>query len=214
LDKYRKPKLVIDKDGSQVVKIQLKIFTFEHSFYPLELRKFNIPYNVNRVTVRNRSSYAAEDCKAGLRINNIGEKICWSVGQERYKMTINANSAEQVEVCAYLNSNQDEMYNELNDILQQIEKVAKSTNETGNKRPGLELVETLRQQYSSAENIPYIISPNENGWKDNPKENRPVPVGPAAIIITAKNGKSEVMQKITIIDHPDETGSIIRFNNQ
>ncbi len=214
LDRYRKPNLAIDrKNNSQIVTIHLTIFTLEHSFYPLELRKFVVPYNVNRVNVINRSSYAAEDCKGGLRINGIEEKICWSVPQERYKMTINARSTEQLYVCAYLSSKQDEMYDKLDDALKRIEKQARLTRQTENKYPGLELVEALREQYSSAEDIPYIISPTENGWEGNPKKNRSIPPGPAEIVITAKNGKSELAQKITILDHPDANESIIRFNS-
>jgi hypothetical protein len=214
LDKYRKPNLVIDrKNNSQIVEIELTIFTLEHSFYPLELRKFNVSYRVNRVKVRNKSSYAAEDCKGALRINRIEEKICWNVPQERYKMTINARSTEQLDVCAYLSSKQDEVYKKLDEALTRIEKQANMTRQTENKYPGLELVKTLREQYASAKDIPNIISPTENGWGGNPKQSRSIPAGPAEIVITAKNGKSELAQKITILDHPDANASIIRFNS-
>jgi hypothetical protein len=61
------------------------------------------------------------------------------------RWTINARSTEQLDVCAYLSSKQDEMYDKLDDALKRIEKQARLTRQTENKYPRLELVEVIRE---------------------------------------------------------------------
>ncbi len=60
LDIHRRPKLSIDKMISpKVVKIDLPVYSIDEKLIPYHLRQFTIPYNVNRILIRNDKSFAA-----------------------------------------------------------------------------------------------------------------------------------------------------------
>lgn len=222
LDRHRRPEIIIEQNNSIIRSIDLTVFNLEHHYYPLELRRFAIRYNVHRVPIRNTSQYAAENCKASITQGGLEEKICWIISQERYSMTINARSAEFVDVCAYvvdeqglfvnLNEVQRVVFDRLNAVIARIEERANSTNRTEDRNPGRELVRRLRRDYPSHEQIPMIISPTENGWAESLILNRALLPNEAEIVITSKNGRSEARQYITILPNPDGERRILRFN--
>jgi hypothetical protein len=100
LDRHRRPILSVNLENfTRIVQIDIPLYTVEIPDFPKELRQLTVAYTVNRVVVRNNSNYAAENCKGVLRINDVEEKVCWNVDQERYSMTINSHSEEYLDVC-------------------------------------------------------------------------------------------------------------------
>jgi len=80
------------------------------SLYSKSCGKFSIRYTVHRIGIKNKSSHPAEECKAGIRRNGVEEKLCWTIPQERYKMTINANSTEYVDFLGYIEDDPSEVF--------------------------------------------------------------------------------------------------------
>ena len=221
LDKYRRPKLVIS-NKPVIAKIELTIFDFKEFFYseelrhlilfyPKKMRSFTITYNVHRIIVRNDSSYPANECKASIRTKDREEKICWTVPQERYKMTINPHSSEYLDVLASLEGDPAEIFNQLKQMITQIEEKHNSTNQAEYKEPGKELTTSLRADYPSVSEIPLVILPTEDGWKSNPRLNRPAPIGDSQLVITSQNGRSEAVEQIRILDHPTGSDGFLSF---
>lgn len=211
LDHHRKPNLIVLMNTEPTIPIDLSVFEWDHPFYR-GLQNFAIRYRVQRVAVWNNSDYAAEDCKAVLRQDGSEDKICWMIPQERYKMTINAHATEYIDVVGALEKRPDEVFSELQDIISQIEVRAASTNNAPDERPGKELAAKLKQDYLSVDYIPRLISPTEHGWEDkNVKASRPRTAGNAQLVINSKNGKSEVVVPIVVLDGLDENGRIITF---
>ena len=110
-DRQIRPVLQIDQKENPYVLgtgIHISIYDVSKPDLPPELReisKLDLRYRVNRITVRNNGNSAAEDCK-GLIINQDGRemKVCWYVPSEKHKMTINAQSSEYLDLCAFLES--------------------------------------------------------------------------------------------------------------
>jgi hypothetical protein len=61
-----------------------------------------VRYHCNVLTIRNTGMTAAEGCKADLKVGDEIYRICWTVPQERPSATINAQSEEQLDVCAVI----------------------------------------------------------------------------------------------------------------
>src|SRR6266480_7569243 len=88
LDWYRKPSLSIDIGKlPKSAQIDLDLYKVDNTVYG-----FKVQYIVNRISIRNSGKNAAKNCKGIIKINETEEKICWYVPNERYKMTINADS--------------------------------------------------------------------------------------------------------------------------
>jgi hypothetical protein len=204
LDRHRRPILSVDReDFTRVVRIDLPLYTIPNiPDFPRELRQLTAAYTVNRVVVRNNTNYAAENCKGVLRINGIEEKVCWYVDQERYAMTINSHSEEYLDTVAILSETPEQVYQRIEGAIAQRFAIG--------GRPGAEAAAFVREIYSRPEDIPVIISPTENGWKDA-HLNRPIPTGNATLLITSKNGRGTVRQGIRILPRPNVEGRILEW---
>jgi hypothetical protein len=111
LDRFRRPQLLVDKnDFLKLVEIDINLYDIDLPNFSRELQYFKAKYVVNRVIIKNKGKSAAEGCKGILKMNNMEEKICWYVPSEKYKMTINVDSIEYLDVCAVLNGDANEVY--------------------------------------------------------------------------------------------------------
>src|SRR5215469_11241969 len=78
LDRYRRPKLAVDKNNSpKIVRIDLAVYKIDEKLIPYHLRQFTVPYNVNRILIRNVSSSAAKNTKGVLRVDDLEYRVCW-----------------------------------------------------------------------------------------------------------------------------------------
>jgi hypothetical protein len=64
----------------------------------------SVRYHCNVLTIKNTGMTAAEGCKADLKVGERIFRLCWSVPEERPSATINAQSEEQLDVCAVLSN--------------------------------------------------------------------------------------------------------------
>jgi hypothetical protein len=134
------------------------------------------------------------------------------IPEERYKMTINAHANEYIDAVGALEKRPEDVFSELHNIIRQIEERAASTTSTPDERPGKELAAKLMEDFQSADDIPRLISPTEHGWEDKDvKRSRRRSPGEAYLVITSKNGKSEVVERVTIFDTIGENGRILTF---
>jgi hypothetical protein len=118
LDRFRRPQLLVDKnDFLKLVEIDINLYDIDLPNFSRELQYFKAKYVVNRVIIKNKGKSAAEGCKGILKMNNMEEKICWYVPSEKYKMTINVDSIEYLDVCAVLNGDANEVYAHLRNVL-------------------------------------------------------------------------------------------------
>jgi hypothetical protein len=203
LDRHRRPILSVDReDFTRVVQIDLPLYTIDIPDFSREFRQLNVAYTVNRVVVRNNTNYAAENCKGVLRINDVEEKICWYVDQERYAMTINSHSEEYLDTLAILNEPPEQVYRRIEEVITQGFGIGGP--------PGSEAAAFVRKIYSRPEDIPVIISPTENGWKDA-HLNRRTPAGDATLLITSKNDRGTVRQDIRILPRPNRQNRILEW---
>jgi hypothetical protein len=203
LDRHRRPILSVDReDFTRVVQIDLLLYTIDIPDFSRELRQLTTAYTVNRVVVRNNTNYAAENCKGVIRIKDVEEKVCWYVDQERYAMTINSHSEEYLDTCAVLNETPEQVYQRIEEVITQRFGIG--------GRPGAEAAAFVREIYGGPEDIPIIISPTENGWKDA-HLNRRIPAGNATLLITSKNGRGTVRQNIRILPRPNNQGRILEW---
>jgi hypothetical protein len=123
LEKYRVPKLSLDKEKFPVpVPIDLVVFKADNPQYPKEFSEFKIKYIVNRAVIRNKGRSAAEGCKGMIKINDKEEKVCWYPQADRYKITINRNSIEYLDVCATIDGNPVEIFTKLHETITQLEQ--------------------------------------------------------------------------------------------
>lgn len=203
LDRYRRPHLLVDKKAFlQTAFVDLTLYEIDIPGFSRELRDFKVQYVVNRVIIKNDGKSAADQCKGVLKINNKEEKICWYVPSERYKMTINLDSNEYLEVCAVL-------CGEASEIFKQLEKRIELFG--GGKNGGAEARKYIQNMYQTYEDIPVIIAPTENGWQPA-KFNRKIEPGlPATVIVTAKNARPSLKLDIKILDKPVDNGRIIEL---
>ena len=76
LDRYRRPKLSVDKNNSpKIVQIDLAVYKIDEKLIPCHLRQFTVPYNVNRILIRNVSSSAAKNSKGVLRVDDLEYRV-------------------------------------------------------------------------------------------------------------------------------------------
>lgn len=109
LDKYRSPKLSVDKANSpKIVRIDLTVYKIDEKLIPYHLRQFTVPYNVNRILIRNEGKSAAKNCKGVLKVDYMEYRVCWSVPTERSTATLNAHSMEYLDLAAGLVGTQAE----------------------------------------------------------------------------------------------------------
>lgn len=205
LDKYRSPHLLIDKeDFLKPTVIDIRLYEIDIPGFSRELRYFNVPYVVNRVIIKNDGKSAAEGCKGVLKINNTEEKICWYVPSERYKMTINVDSSEYLDICAMLCGDAKDIHDRLK---KRIELFGDE------KNGGAEARKIISNLYQTYEDIPVLIAPTENGWQPA-KSNRRIHPGNATIIVTAKNTKPSLRLDIKILDRTLDGGKLIQLRDR
>lgn len=226
LEKWRKPKIIINADKKLIVKeIKLKLLSLNdpflptlvksnYKYLPIELIDFEIKYNVNRIVVRNSGRIAAEDCKGILKIDEEEEKVCWFIPGERYKMTINSSSIEYLDVCASVNK--QALHDFSRSITDKINDYSDNHRSIGNpedldsitNQPFVDILKSLKD-YTM--NVPLVISPTEEGWNPSPFLNRIIKLpSDAKILITSKN-TSPYEIKIKIKE-PDNNGTVLHFN--
>ena len=202
LDWHRRPFLSLDRgEFSRIVRIDLPLYTLNIPAFPRELSQLTAPYVVNRVVVKNSTNNAAENCKGVLRMNDIGEKLCWYVEKERNVMTINSHSEEYLDVCAILAEEPQLVFNRLEEIILQ---------RFGSGIPGSEARTYVRSIYDTAGDIPIIIAPTENGWMDA-HLNRRIQSGDATLLVTSKNARRTLRQDIRILQIPNAEEKILEW---
>jgi len=204
LDRYRRPCLVVDKnDLLKLVVIDVNLYEIDLPNFSRELRYFKAQYIVNRVIIKNNGRSAALGCKGILKIKDMEEKICWYVPSERYKMTINPDSSEYLDVCAVLKDDTKEIYEQLQ---KRIEKFGDG------KNGGAEARNIVLDLYKTHEDIPIIITPTENGWQPA-KSNRRIGSGDATVIVNANNTIPYHLD-IKILDKPiGDNGRLIELRD-
>lgn len=213
LDRYRRPVLNIDKENSPVPRL-IDIEVFRTEFQSI-IHESRIPYIVNRIIVKNLGRTAAEGCKGSIVMDGEEEKVCWSIPHERYIITINANDREYLDVCAVLSEHERDRSTWLKEIRDRASMIPDIEGyiDKIDYVPTLESFrirrETLRV-YKSADDIPLIIAPTEEGWLSPPHQNRKMKPGNAQLKITAKNA-SPIITTIRILERPDGRGRIIEF---
>jgi len=213
LDYFKRPQLEIYKETIPE-KIFINIFDKDDVIYktdpptlnpinrkydylPEGLRDLSIIYIVQRITIKNNSTKsAAEDCKGILKINNLEEKICWSIPSEKYKMTINAGSVEYLDLCAFVDP---EELNRINLILKisarEDEYITWMRSDKSGDKLDIDATNSLKKHIwnNYIDKIPTVIAPTENGWQPTPYMNRIISpnneqkIIRASIIITSKN---------------------------
>jgi hypothetical protein len=179
----------------------LSLYQLDIGDFPQELSEYNVQYIVNRVTIKNRGRSAAENCKGVLKIKERQEKICWNVPLEVYKMTINADSEEYLDVCAILDGDTKEVFTQLNNHIE---------SKFGSGPEGSVAKARINAIYKKHEDILRIIAPTESGWQPV-HLNRKLDPGPATILVTSKNARPTLKQEITILDKPEDSGRIIKL---
>jgi hypothetical protein len=209
LDKYRMPHLSVDTERLlEPSTIDLYLCDIKSPYFPAELREVSrnlkVSYNVNRVTIKNDRRYAAENCKGMLKINNREEKISWHIPTETYKMTVNGDSEEYLDVCAVIAEDSKKAFERAQTSMK---------NEFGSSGDVMRTKKEIGEVYKTHEDIPSLISPTENGWSTDLKQNRKISPGNATVVVTAKNMKPSLKHDITIHDKPlDNKGRVISFS--
>jgi hypothetical protein len=169
--------------------------------------------------------------------NNIGNeevKVYWSAFDERDSMTINAHSAEYLDLFAIVDGEPSEIFNNLSENISKLKSYINSEKFTDTSlRQSLNArIEALSARYKSAEDIPRIITQSANyGWRI-PGESYYLPVSEAEtsrhlmvngnipiemikhitrVIVTSENARRS-QEYITILDKPaDVIGTAIRL---
>jgi hypothetical protein len=200
LDWYRKPSLSVDIGKlPKSAQIDLDLYKVDNPVYG-----FKVQYIVNRISIRNNGKNAAKNCKGIIKINKTEEKICWYVPNERYKMTINADSIEYLDICAVLNEDPELIFKNL------YNKVEK---EFGNSGEAKTVKNSIEKSYKNYKDIPAIISPTEHGWLPV-NLNRRLDPGIATIVVTAENVKPSLKEDIVILNSPKDNGTIIELSKK
>jgi hypothetical protein len=198
LDWYRKPFLSIDREKApKSAQIDLDLYEVDNPVYG-----FKVQYIVNRISIRNSGKNAATNCKGIIKINETEEKICWYVPNERYKMTINADSIEYLDICAVLNGDPELIFKNL------YNKVEK---EFGNSGEANTVKNSIERSYKNYNDIPAVIAPTEHGWLPV-NLNRRLDPGLATIVVTAENVKPSLKEDIVILNSPKDNGTIIELS--
>lgn len=212
LDIWRRPRIEIDTSEIPVVPIDLVIFETDDILIPIHLRRLTIRYWVSRIIVRNRGRNAGENCKGILAINNDELKVCWYLPSERNRITINSHSLEYLDLCAVFDGDRNA---EVNSIISQLRDLVNFLDGLdGREQFRLRLIRDLAFRlltaYRTAEDIPLIIAPVEDGWLYPPAKNRLINSGNARVMISSKNAPL-AQRQIVILDAPDADHRIVGF---
>ena len=200
LDWYRRPQLSFDKNGfSKGIRIHIPLYNLNNPDLK-ENNEFKVPYLVTRATIENKTNNAAENCKGVLRKDDREEKLCWTVPKEKYTMTINSHSKEFLDICAVLEERSEIVFEQLKTNILNFG----SSEQASHDRQYLESI------YRKPEDIPLIIAPTEDGWKEA-YLNRKITDGEATILITSKNAKATLKKDIKILTRPNSKGKFIEL---
>lgn len=218
LDRHRKPKLFIDKTNSPtVVRIDLAIYNIEEKSIPYHLRQFTVPYNVNRILIRNEGRSAAKNSKGVLKVDDIEYRVCWSIPTERSVVTINAHSMEYLDLSAGLIGSQSELFKKFCENITKLKAHIGIGLDTYQKSILQEQVNEILNITDSPNKIPLVIAPTENDWKIPPTKNHVLiegidsdPKEKFAMIITAEN--SHRLKEWVDIRKPDDKGKVLGFS--
>ncbi len=227
----RRPRLGLDREHSPLVKtIGLVAYLIDDAHVPLNLRTFEIIYKINTVLVQNKGWKAAKNCKGILNIGNEEVKVYWSAFDERDSMTINAHSAEYLDLFAIVDGEPSEIFNNLSENISKLRSYINS--DTSLRQSVNARIEPLLARYKSAEDIPRIITQSANyGWRipgersylsrSETETSRPVIVDGnipieivkqiTRVIVTSENA-GRLQEYVTILDKPaDIRGTAIRL---
>ena len=220
LDKYRSPKLSADKTNSpKVVPIELALYNIDENRIPYHLRQFTVPYNVNRILIRNEGKTAAKNSKGVLKVDDIEYRVCWSVPTERSVATINAHSMEYLDLSAGLVGKQSEHSKEFYKKIAELQKYIVDNIRDVYLKEILDVkIEEILNTHKSTNNIPLVIAPTENDWQIPPTKNHVLIEGidceskekTFAMIITAEN--SHKLEEWVNIREPDDKGRVLEFS--
>ena len=220
LDRYRRPKLSVDKNNSpKIVQIDLAVYKIEEKLIPYHLRQFTVPYNVNRILIRNVSSSAAKNTKGVLRIDDLEYRVCWSVPTERTLATINAHSMEYMDLSAGLVGTQNEHFKKYCERLTELQNyVNESIREVTLRYILLQQVSEISHIFKTSDDIPLVIAPTENDWQVPPNKNHVLLWGldydakqkEYTMIVTSEN--SHQLEERVSIQIPDDEGKVLQFS--
>jgi len=220
---------------SPLVKtIGLLAYLVDDARVPLNLRTFEILYKINTVLVQNNGWKAAKNCKGILNIGNEEVKVYWSAFDERDSMTINAHSVEYLDLFAIVDGEPSEIFNRLSENISKLKSYINSDTftDTSLRQSFNAGIEALSSRYTSAEDIPRIITHDANyGWKipgeryyspmSEAETSRPIMIDGnipiemvkeiTRVIVTSVNA-GRLQEYMTILDKPaDVRGTAIRL---
>jgi len=220
LDRYRSPKLSVDKNNSpKIVQMDLAVYKIDEKLIPYHLRQFTVPYNVNRILIRNVSGSAAKNSKGVLRDDDLEYRVCWSVPTERSLATINAHSMEYMDLSAGLIGTQNEHFKKYRDRLTELQNyVNESISEVTLRYILLQGVSEISHIFKTPEDIPVVIAPTENDWQVPPNKNHVLlwsldsdaKLKEYTMIVTSEN--SHQLEERVIIHIPDDEGRVLQFS--
>jgi hypothetical protein len=220
LDRYRRPKLSVDKDNSpKIVQIDLAVYKIDEKLIPYHLRQFTVPYNVNRILIRNVSSSAAKNSKGVLRVDDLEYRVCWSVPTERTLATINAHSMEYMDLSAGLVGTQIEHFKKYCERLTELQNyVNECVREVTLRYTLLQEVSEISHIFKTSDDIPLVIAPTENDWQVPPNKNHVLLWGldsdakqkEYTMIVTSEN--SHQLRERVSIQIPDDKGKVLQFS--
>jgi hypothetical protein len=220
LDRYRSPKLSVDKNNSpKIVQIDLAVYKIDEKLIPYHLRRFTVPYNVNRILIRNVGSSAAKNSKGVLRVDDLEYRVCWSVPSERALATINAHSMEYMDLSAGLVGTQNEHFKKYCERLTELQKyVNESVREVTLRDILLQGVSEISHIFETSDDIPLVIAPTENDWQVPANKNHVLLWGldsdakqkEYTMIVTSEN--SHQLEERVSIHMPDDEGKVLQFS--
>lgn len=218
LDKYRSPKLSADKTNSpKVVQIDLALYNIDEKSIPYHLRQFTVPYNVNRVLIRNKGGSAAKNSKGVLKVDDMEYRVCWSIPTERSVVTINADSMEYLDLSAGLIGTQSDHFKKLCENISNLKKHIEYGLDLYQKSILEEQVNEILNKIDSPSKIPLVVAPTENGWEIPPANNWVLLEGidsdskkKYTMIVTTEN--SPKLEERVNIHKPDGEGRVLEFS--
>ncbi|HKR57435.1 MAG TPA: hypothetical protein VJR67_01040 [Candidatus Nitrosopolaris sp.] len=220
LDRYRSPKLSVDKNNSpKIVQMDVAVYKIDEKLIPYHLRQFTVPYNVNRILIRNVSGSAAKNSKGVLRDDDLEYRVCWSVPTERSLATINAHSMEYMDLSAGLIGTQNEHFKKYRDRLTELQNyVNESISEVTLRYILLQGVSEISHIFKTPEDIPVVIAPTENDWQVPPNKNHillwsldsDAKLKEYTMIVTSEN--SHQLEERVSIHKPDDKGRVLQFS--
>jgi hypothetical protein len=220
LDRYRRPKLSVDKNNSpKIVRLDLRVYKIDKKLIPYNLRHFTVPYNINRIIIRNASSSAAMNSKGVLRVDDLEYRVCWSVPTERTLATINAHSIEYMDLSAGLAGTQNEHFKKYCERLTELQNyVNENIREVILRDTILQEVSVISHIFKTSDDIPLVIAPTEIDWQVPPNKNHVLLWGldsdakqkEYAIIVTSEN--SNRLEERISIQIPDNDGKVLQFS--